>query len=90
MARGTVKWFNPTKGYGFIQPQLDDAIPHDDIDQGNRRSPLVCELRQDAIANGLITGRSRFDFTCHAGHCIRRSRSTCIGSGSTCAWSRTI
>jgi cold shock CspA family protein len=30
VARGTVKWFNPTKGYGFIQQQASgkDVLVH--------------------------------------------------------------
>ena len=40
MARGTVKWFNDHKGYGFIQQQVgpDLFVHHSDIQMQGYRS----------------------------------------------------
>jgi CspA family cold shock protein len=42
MAIGTVKWFNPTKGYGFIQPDdgSKDVFLHiSDVERAGIASP---------------------------------------------------
>jgi CspA family cold shock protein len=42
MATGTVKWFNPTKGYGFIQPTggggKDVFVPISAVEQAGLNS----------------------------------------------------
>jgi CspA family cold shock protein len=64
MAIGTVKWFNPVKGFGFIQPEAgrDDVFVHisavqragmDSLVEGQRISYDVVEERGKKAAANL-------------------------------------
>ncbi len=61
MANGTVKWFNPTKGYGFIQPEdgSNDVFVHISAVE---QSPLGKIDEGDQLAYDIVkdkrTGRS--------------------------------
>jgi CspA family cold shock protein len=64
MATGTVKWFNPTKGFGFIQPESGDkdvfvhisAVEQagmGTLNEGQRISYDVVEERGKSAAGNL-------------------------------------
>ena len=51
MATGTVKWFNPTKGYGFIQPTGGggkDVLVHiSAVERAGLNSPVEYEIESN-------------------------------------------
>ena len=56
MATGTVKWFNPTKGFGFIEPEdgSKDAFVHISAVE---RSGLARLVEGQRVEFELVSGR---------------------------------
>ena len=59
MPSGTVKWFNPTKGYGFIQPQGGgkDVFVH--ISAVERAAGLSSLMEGQALEFELVSSRGK-------------------------------
>ena len=57
MQKGTVKWFNPTKGYGFIKPAGSDKDVFVHI-SAVERAGLSTLNEGHTVEYALVTGRN--------------------------------
>jgi CspA family cold shock protein len=58
MQKGTVKWYNPTKGYGFIKPSSGDKEVFVHISAVERASLRLLNDGQE-VEYELVTNRGR-------------------------------
>jgi len=58
MQKGTVKWFNPTKGYGFIEPSSGDKDVFVHISAVERAGLRTLNDGQE-VEYELVTNRGR-------------------------------
>jgi CspA family cold shock protein len=58
MQKGSVKWFNPTKGYGFIKPASDDKDVFVHISAVERAGLRTLNEGQ-AVEFEIVTSRGR-------------------------------
>jgi cold shock protein len=58
MQKGTVKWFNPTKGYGFIKPANGDKDVFVHISAVERAGLSTLNENQE-VEFELVTNRGR-------------------------------
>jgi cold shock protein len=58
MQKGTVKWFNPTKGYGFISPTTGDKDVFVHISAVERAGLNTLNERQ-AVEFELVSNRGK-------------------------------
>jgi len=58
MQKGTVKWFNPTKGYGFIKPMVGDKDVFVHI-SAVERAGLSTLYQNQVIEYDLVQNRGR-------------------------------
>ncbi len=57
MTTGTVKWFNPTKGFGFIQPD-DGTVDNFVHISAVKRAGLTTLLEGQKIEYELVEGKN--------------------------------
>src|SRR5471030_1459292 len=88
MAKGTVKWFNPNKGFGFIQPASGGGFF---FSSRRRHTRCLSDWSSDVCSSDLRTAPRRRPSgrrcNCHSRQFPRRSEERRVGKECRSRWS---